>query len=820
MTRHRRAAFATSFLICALFALPAAAQDSRVRVIVELKLASGPHVPEGQGASAAAIAAQRRAIADTGARVLARLQRGGPLVLHRYETVPYLALEMSAGEARALANAAQDVVRVMEDSIARPVLAQSVPLVEGDQAWASGYDGSGTTIAVIDTGVDALHPFLSGKVLEEACYSSTVAGASQSFCPNGLNVQLGPGSAVPCSLSDCIHGTHVAGIAAGSGASFSGVARGARLMAVQVFSKILSPLSCGGIAPCAGAYASDIIAGLERVYLVAPSRQIVAVNMSLGGDAFSAPCDDQPYKPIIDNLRSIGVATVVASGNNGSTSNLSSPACISSAISVGSTEKNDTVSWFSNVASFMSLFAPGGSIVSSVPGGGYQALSGTSMAAPHVAGAWAVVRQASPGASVTAVLTALRQTGLPIADTRFGGTQTVPRIRIFRALAEFVAITNPMPAVTSVSPARVRAGTAVTFTVTGTGFDGFSVLQWNGAARPTTVVSTTQLRAVVSAADLAVAGTALVSVFTPAPGGGTSASLPVVIDPPPTLTISATSVAPGALVTVTLTNGLGGSTDWLALAAAGAPDTSYLKWTYVGAGLTTKTWTVTMPSMAGPYEFRLFLNNGSTRAATSPAVTVTAPLNPPTLSVSATSATPGSSVTVTLTNGFGGASDWLAFAATSAPDTSYLNYIYIGAGVTTRTWTVTMPSTPGTYEFRLYPNNGSTRAATSPTVTVAGSPTPPVLSVSATSVAPGASVTVTLTNGYGGATDWLAFASTSAPDTSYLKYVYIGAGVTTRTWTVTAPTTPGTYEFRLYPNNGYTRAATSPTVTVTGGLNP
>jgi hypothetical protein len=175
---------------------------------------------------------------------------------------------------------------------------------------------------------------------------------------------------------------------------------------------------------------------------------------------------------------------------------------------------------------------------------------------------------------------------------------------------------------------------------------------------------------------------------------------------------------------------------------------------------------------------------------------------------------------MTLVNGFGGATDWLALASTSAPDTSYLKYVYIGAGVTTRTWTVTMPSTPDTYEFRLFPNNGSVRAATSPAVTVAGSPNPPTLSVSATSVAPGATVTMTLTNGFGGAGDWLALAATSAPDTSYLKYTYIGAGVTTRTWTVTMPSTPGTYQFRLYPNDGYVRAATSPTVTVTVGPIP
>src|SRR5262249_25683292 len=72
----------------------------------------------------------------------------------------------------------------------------------------------------------------------------------------------------------------------------------------------------------------------------------------------------------------------------------------------------------------------------------------------------------------------------------------------------------------------------------------------------------------------------------------------------------------------------------------------------------------------------------------------------------------------------------------------------------------------------------------------------------------------------GGSTDWIALASTSAPNTSYLQYVYVGAGVTTRTWTVTMPTTPGTYEFRLFLNNGYTRAATSPAVTVNSSLNP
>src|SRR6476660_4669395 len=144
--------------------------------------------------------------------------------------------------------------------------------------------------------------------------------------------------------------------------------------------------------------------------------------MSLSGDLFSTACDDLPYKPIIDNLRSIGVATVVASGNNGSRLSISAPACVSSAISVGATDKADNLSWFTNVAPFLSLLAPGENIVSSIPGGAYEALSGTSMATPHIAGAWAILRQAAPAASVSAVLTVLRQTGRPIADDRFFGS--------------------------------------------------------------------------------------------------------------------------------------------------------------------------------------------------------------------------------------------------------------------------------------------------------------------------------------------------------------------------------------------------------------
>jgi hypothetical protein len=140
-----------------------------------------------------------------------------------------------------------------------------------------------------------------------------------------------------------------------------------------------------------------------------------------------------------------------------------------------------------------------------------------------------------------------------------------------------------------------------------------------------------------------------------------------------------------------------------------------------------------------------------------------------------------------------------------------VQYVYVGAGVTTRTWTVVVTG-PGTYEFRLF-TGGYNRLATSAPITATAG-TPPVLTVSATTAARGTPVTVTLTNGYGGATDWLALALSGSPTTSYIQYTYVGGNVTTRTWTVTMPNTPGTYEFRLFPNNGYTVAATSPAIAV------
>jgi len=492
----------------------------RARVLVSLRLPGRGHVPESRLTHAAA-SLQRSDIALIGGQLMARLRKYNVRIVHRYTYVPLIALEIDAAALAELEGAALWVDRVFDDAIKQPILAESVPLIGADRAWGRGFDGSGTVVAVLDTGVDASHPFLLGKVVEEACYSSTLLKHSTTFCPNGLEEQVGPGAAVPCPLDaqGCFHGTHVAGIAAGDGATagvtFSGVAPGAQLMAVQVFSKFTSVADCGLFnTPCVGAYTSDLISGLERVYTVRSTRNIASVNLSLGGGSFTAACDAEPEKMIIDTLRSAGVATVVAAGNDGSPTSLSSPACISSAVSVGSTTKSDAVSSFSNVAPFMSLFAPGEDIVSSVTGGGFAMLSGTSMATPHVAGSWAILKQATPASTVDQLLGSLQSTGVPVTDTRSGTPVTRPRIRVDLALDQLVP---PTLTVTAVTPDRGKTGTTVTATIDGTGFvSGATVSAGSGITMSSVaVLSPTRMTARFAIAASAALGARNVRVTVP-----------------------------------------------------------------------------------------------------------------------------------------------------------------------------------------------------------------------------------------------------------------------------------------------------------------
>jgi subtilisin family serine protease len=483
----------------------------RQRVVVGL---GAPFRAEGY-LDAAALRSQRTGYGALQEEVLREL---GDLIsgpVHRSRHAPLLALAVDARGLRRLA-AHPAVARIWPDEEHRPLLEQSVPLVGAPAAWEGGYSGAGQVVAVLDTGVWSAHSFLQGKVVAEACYSSSDTGFVTT-CPDGTSQQTGPGAAAPCPLSICSHGTHVAGIAAGRGSSFSGVARDASLIAVQVFSRRSDNSTVS-------AFTSDILRGLEHVYELRDSFQIAAVNLSLGSGSYAAPCDDDsPLTYAVGNLRSVGIATVAASGNNGALFRLDHPACISTVISVGSTTKGDQVSSFSNAAPFLTLLAPGSSILSSVPGGGWDVKSGTSMATPHVAGAWAVLKSRNPAATVEQVAGALVDTGRPVADGRGNGLVT-PRIQVDLAVEALAAgEANPLPVLTSLSPAAAAAGgPGFTLTLDGSGFLEGTLLLWDGDPRTPTALGPNRLSARVGPEDLLLPGAVPVAVWNPPPGGGSS----------------------------------------------------------------------------------------------------------------------------------------------------------------------------------------------------------------------------------------------------------------------------------------------------------
>jgi subtilisin family serine protease len=575
-----------------------AARRGMVRVIVTL--ATG-FVPEPDLPTPAHVGRQRQAFAGARAVLSAALAGTRFRIVRAPAGLPVLALEVDTHALAVLRGLRGVVADVVEDHFIRRSLAQSVPLVGAPGAWALGFDGTGTIIAIVDDGVESTHPFLAGKVVREACFSTNLPQFSvSSVCPGGVEFSDAPGSGAPCDV-DCSHGTHVAGIAAGGdGLPGSGVAKGAALWAIQVFSRADDPDVCfPEPSPCTGVLVGDLIEALNYLYAhrtSVPGMVLAAANMSLGGSPTgTTTCNGNPVKPAIDQLRAAKIASVIAAGNDGLTNALSQPACISTAVSVGSTGDTaanaDSVSFFSNMASFLSLLAPGENIVSSVPPNGFASFNGTSMATPHVAGAFAILRQFAPQATVTDILNALRASGEPVTDTRppfcFNTVScpavTVPRIQILEALK----LLRPDLVVSAVTaPTPVGAGQKVAVvnsvrnqsTVSAAGaFDVGIYLSTNNVIDP----STDQLLTTRSVAGLAPSATssATTSVTIPnnlTPGtyfigvvadsshvvteanetNNTRASSAIMVVAPDVATIAATApatAAPGAVVSVTNT---------------------------------------------------------------------------------------------------------------------------------------------------------------------------------------------------------------------------------------------------------------------------
>ncbi|MFN3805342.1 MAG: S8 family serine peptidase, partial [Pyrobaculum sp.] len=262
------------------------------------------------------------------------------------------------------------VERVWLDKKVRTNLHQSVPLIGAPKAWQLGYTGAGIKIAILDTGIDPNHPdfkFPNGT-------SKIVAAAS--FVPNE-NYYDGDG-----------HGTHVASIAAGTGQASGGQYKGVAPDAKLLVGKVLSNSGTG--------QTSWIIQGIQ--WAVQNGAHVIC--MSLGGYTTS------PYDPLAeaaDWAVNNGVVVVVAAGNYGPQYfTIRTPGIAYNVITVGATDKQDVLAEFSSRGPTVDwrakpeIVAPGVSIVAAVPGGGYAAYSGTSMATPHVAGAAAILRQRFP----------------------------------------------------------------------------------------------------------------------------------------------------------------------------------------------------------------------------------------------------------------------------------------------------------------------------------------------------------------------------------------------------------------------------------------
>ncbi len=302
----------------------------------------------------------------------------GPAV-YRYSLLPAMAIQATAAQIEQMTdNPAVD--RIWPDLPVRTMLDVSVPTVRAPLVWEAGFTGQGVTIAVVDTGIDIQHPDFAGRIADTADY--TGQGADDN---NG-------------------HGTHVASIAAGSGAASDGKYRGVAPEATIIAAKVLRGDGSGS--------QSDVMAGIE--WAVQHGAQVI--NISLGGPP--TPCDGtDALSELVDAAVDAGVVMCIAAGNSGPAPlTVGSPGCARKVITIGATVSDPSTD-YDEIARFSSrgptadgrrkpdLSLPGVGIIAARAGGTslgdvvndhYTSLQGTSMATPHATGIAALVLAASP----------------------------------------------------------------------------------------------------------------------------------------------------------------------------------------------------------------------------------------------------------------------------------------------------------------------------------------------------------------------------------------------------------------------------------------
>ncbi len=329
------------------------------------------------------------------------------VVERRFTTIPYVSLRLRNQSALTHLLQVPGVVRI-HDNVAHDMhLASSLPFIGQPAAIAAGGGGAGTAVAVLDTGLDYRRAAFG------TCASPGAAGCRVPFVAD-----FAPDDG---ALDDNGHGTNVSGIVLG-------VAPQARVIGLDVFR--------GG-----SAFTSDILAAIDWVVANRATYNIVAINMSLGGGSSTTTCAGDAFAAGVASARAAGVLSSISSGNNAFTDRIASPACVPAAVSVGAvydTNMSGSIGWspctdnvlaadrptcFSNTAPFLSVLAPGAFIEAAG-----ITMSGTSQAAPHVAGAFALLAAAFPSDTVDGRVDRLLSTGADVTDPRTGNV--FPRIDV------------------------------------------------------------------------------------------------------------------------------------------------------------------------------------------------------------------------------------------------------------------------------------------------------------------------------------------------------------------------------------------------------
>jgi subtilisin family serine protease/uncharacterized membrane protein len=272
-------------------------------------------------------------------------------------------------------------------------LSESVPQIKVPPVWNMSVNGInltgiGQTICLIDSGIDDSNAafgggWSAGNILAGWAYFTNGSTPINSAC-NATNHSA--------CLDDYGHGTAVAGILISNDSTYQGVAPGAKLVVV----KALNSAGFGSL--------SDLIQGINYCVNVSGNYNISVISMSLGTSTNSSTyCDDAVWldpalKIAVDNATSRNISIISASGNaplgqSGSQTNISAPACLSNATPVSSVDKSDIISSWADYWSLPILFAPGEDIYTTDRTVGFTSEQGTSFAAPHVAGVFALMRQ-------------------------------------------------------------------------------------------------------------------------------------------------------------------------------------------------------------------------------------------------------------------------------------------------------------------------------------------------------------------------------------------------------------------------------------------